>query len=165
MGWSKKVKPQEGDLIRVRRKVGYCHYGIALSENEVIHYAGPVDDEVLNAENIKIRRAPISIFIKEDEIEVKTPFDSPFTRNEVVSRAKEYVNSSQFRGQNYDFLMNNCEHFARYCYYGNPQSVQVGRALSGLLMRTIAFSQSLKKDKTKSTSNIVDVDCVDKEDK
>ena len=34
----KVEKPEKGDLIRVRRKSGYFHFGIATGEDSIIHF-------------------------------------------------------------------------------------------------------------------------------
>lgn len=120
----------KGDLLRVKRKARYYHFGIAVDENTVIHFSGTVSDSVSNYKDVMIRKAPLSLFIKDDVLEVMSPYDSPFERDEVVRRAEAYVDNPQFKGHHYNLVINNCEHFARYIYYGKCQSKQVNNALS-----------------------------------
>ena len=60
-----------------------------------------------------------------DKLEIEMPYSSPYDRDDVVKRAKNYANSHSFRGKPYHFINNNCEHFARYCYEGRIESRQV----------------------------------------
>lgn len=157
--WLKNISPRKGDLIRVRRKAGYFHFGIALSDKEVIHYSGLLGDDVSNPENIKIRYASIETFVRDDVLEVLSEWLSPFNAEEVVNRAKNYVESAYFRGKTYNFVTNNCEHFARYCYYGEAESRQVLDTITGVAIATgVAVSAATVKivktikDKNKSNS-------------
>lgn len=155
--WVKGKKPQQGDLIRVRRSAGYCHFGIAISEKEVIHFSGLQGDDVTNPENIRIRKAPIKMFYRDDELEVLDEWKSPFNSFEVVKRAKAYLDSAHFRGKYYNFVTNNCEHFARYVYYGDACSEQVrngitvAAALTGAVVAATALSiKKAAEDKKKN---------------
>ena len=95
----------------------------------------------------------IDLFIKEDELEVLQGWHSPFTAKEVVDRAKGYLDSSLFRGKQYNFFTNNCEHFARYAYFGDATSDQVTNGLAAAAVlagavvtgTTIAVSSAIKK--------------------
>lgn len=126
--WKKNITPQPGDLIKVRRSAGYCHFGIAISSKEVIHFSGLQGDDITNPENIKIRKAPLKMFYRDDELEVLADWLSPFTAKEVIKRASAYLDSSYFRGKYYNFVTNNCEHFARFIYFGDASSKQVNNA-------------------------------------
>lgn len=137
--WIKNSKPQTGDILKVRRKAGYCHFGIAVSSKEVIHFTGLQGDDITNPDNIKIRKTGLSMFVREDELEILDSWSSPFTAKEVVKRAKTYLESSYFKGKQYNFLTNNCEHFARFCYYGDPECTQVKTGIATAAVLTGAF--------------------------
>ncbi len=142
-----------GDLLRVKRKAGYYHFGIALDKNHVIHFSGTNDDSISNYKDVKIRKAPLSLFVHGDDLEVNSPFDSLFSREEIIARASEYLNSDLFNGMHYNLMNNNCEHFARYCYYGKSTSKQVKTAVSiaagaaALISSSIAIGISKGKKK------------------
>ena len=119
---------ERGDIIRVKRSKGYYHFGIAVDENTVIHFTALTDDMTSNKKEMKILETSLERFLRGGQLEVQTPYDSRFTRDEVVEKAKRWVNCSQFRGKYYNLTTNNCEHFARYCYYGSHRSNQVIQA-------------------------------------
>lgn len=126
MGFKKSNKFDAGDLLRTRRVAGYYHYGIASSDKTVIHYSGIEGDNVLNPENIKVIETSIDDFLRGDFLEVLIPFKTKLTREEIVKRARNCLGNSKFNGKYYNLASNNCEHFARYCYYGKRTSNQVG---------------------------------------
>ncbi len=130
MSFIKTNEVIKGDLLRTKRKAGYYHYGIAIDSENVIHFSGTNDDSVSNYKDVKIRKASLLLFLKDDSLEVMSPYDSPFSRDEVVKRAYSFLNNSEFNGHHYNLVINNCEHFARYVYYGKSQSKQVNNALS-----------------------------------
>lgn len=147
-----------GDLLRVKRKAGYFHYGIALDEDHVIHFSGTNDDSISNYKDVKIRKASLSLFLRGDTLEVNTPFDSPFSREEIISRAKAYLNKDKFNNAYYNLVTNNCEHFARYAYYGISTSKQVKTvagvvtALTGSIVAGSTFAVALSKSKKKKNN-------------
>ena len=125
MSFQKVSKPLKVDIVRVHRKEHYYHFGIAVDENTVIHFTALTDDMTSNKKEMKILETSLERFLRGGQLEVQTPYDSRFTRDEVVEKAKRWVNCSQFRGKYYNLTTNNCEHFARYCYYGSHKSNQV----------------------------------------
>lgn len=160
MSFKKELKPVKGDLLRVKRKQGYYHYGIALNEDEVIHFSGMNDDSITNYKDVKIRRAPLDLFLRGGELEVESPFNSSFTREEVIDRALSYLDNNIFEGKTYNLISNNCEHFARFIYYGKSKSKQVDNALNiaitslttlgvGIATATAVVKSKKKKDTNK----------------
>ena len=143
-----------GDLLRVKRSRGYYHYGIALDNENVIHFSGTNDDSISNYKDVRIRKASLSLFLRGDELEVNIPFDSPFSREEIISRALKFLDSDKFNGSYYNLVNNNCEHFARYAYYGTIKSTQVNKVKSivsvagaALVASSIAIGISKSKKK------------------
>ena len=130
MGFIKANHPQVGDLLRVKRKQGYYHYAIAINEGEVVHFSGTNDDSITNYKDVKIRKASLDLFLRGGKLEIESPFNSVFTREEVKDRALSYIDNNLFEGKGYNLVNNNCEHFARYIYYGKSKSHQVDNALN-----------------------------------
>ena len=125
MAFLKILTPTKGDLLRVHRKEGYYHFGIAVSSDRVIHFTAESSDLSNNKKDFLIIETSLQRFLLNDELEIEEPYSSKFDRDEVVERAKNYANSNLFRKKYYNFVSNNCEHFARYCYDGSAQSEQV----------------------------------------
>ena len=134
MSFELNVKPIKGDLIRVKRKLGYYHYGIYIGHNKVIHYSAPEDDSIFDNRNIEIRKGDLKEnFLRGDTLEVNIPYSSFYYRFIVCRRAKKLLGVHKFRDQDYDLLKNNCEHFANYCYFGEAVSAQSDYASQGLM--------------------------------
>ena len=128
MSFQRVNKPLRGDIVRVHRKEHYYHYGIALDENTVVHFTALKDDMTSNKKDMKILETSLDRFLLGGQLEVQVPFDSCYSRDQVAEKAKRWVNCVQFRGKYYNLVTNNCEHFARYCYYGSHKSNQVIQA-------------------------------------
>ena len=134
MSFELNVKPIKGDLIRVKRKLGYYHYGIYIGHNQVIHYSAPEDDSIFDNRNIEIRKGDLKEnFLRGDTLEVNIPYSSFYYRFIVCRRAKKLLGVHKFRDVDYDLLKNNCEHFANYCYFGEAVSAQSDYASQGLM--------------------------------
>lgn len=116
---------ERGDIIRVKRSKGYYHFGIASSNNTVIHFTGDNNDSILDSKGVKVRETSLERFLRKDDLEVMFPYDSDFPRDIVVARARDFVGQEEVLGGKYNLVSNNCEHFARYCYYDEHQSKQV----------------------------------------
>lgn len=154
MAFKKNIDILPGDLLRVKRSRGYYHYGIALDNENVIHFSGTNDDSISNYKDVKIRKAKLSLFLRGDELEVNIPFDSPFSREEIISRASKYLDSDKFNGSYYNLVNNNCEHFARYAYYGIIKSTQVNKiksvvSVAGAALAASSIAVGISKNKNK----------------
>lgn len=157
MAFLKILTPTKGDLLRVHRKEGYYHFGIAVSSDRVIHFTAESSDLSNNKKDFLIIETSLQRFLLNDELEIEEPYSSKFDRDEVVERAKNYANSRLFRGKYYNFISNNCEHFARYCYDGKAESEQVvagttivvaaGTLVAGAVAAAIASKKRVKKIK------------------
>lgn len=158
MSFKKVDRPLKGDLLRVHRQLGYYHFGVAVSEDRVIHFSAPEQD-ITDKTKMRIIETPLKDFLKGDELEVWQPYDSSFSREEVVKRAKKHVNSNRFRNKYYNVVTNNCEHFARYCYYDKNESKQVvtvtvGAAIMGAILAGAAVTGIATKKAKKNSANI-----------
>lgn len=120
----KVEKPETGDLIRVRRKAGYFHFGIVTGENSVVHFSD-IDGDLKSGGGILIRETTLEIFAKNRAFEVENHSKSPFSQEEIVDRARSFIGASTFRDKTYNLLTNNCEHFARYIFEGVAKSSQI----------------------------------------
>lgn len=160
MVFIKQTTPTAGDLLRVHRKAGYYHFGVAVAPDRVVHFTAEKSDLSNDAKEFKIIETSLERFILGDELEIEQPYSSPFDRDYVVKRAKNYANSHCFRGKPYNFVSNNCEHFARYCYNGNAFCDQVrtgalvvaaaGATIVALAAKKIASNKRKKiEDKSK----------------
>ena len=103
-----------GDHICVKRFL-YCHHGIDCGDGSVIHYTG----NPWQRKNALITRDSLENFAKGAPLRIVTYTPQP-AEDEVLQRAEERLNETR-----YSLLFNNCEHFARYCMTGLPESKQV----------------------------------------
>ena len=117
--------PRRGDHIRVRRLDGlYCHHGIYVSDDEVIHFTGEDDDSVLDWSKAKVISTSLERFLRGGEVEVKEYNDEEIADLYPVDGIVNYARSCLGDG-GYDLIFNNCEHFANACTLGKYRSRQV----------------------------------------
>lgn len=118
IAWVEKT-PVYGDLIRTKVRF-YYHYGIFVSEQQVIQFGLP-DDPMRPAEQIQVLSSDIDAFLQGGEVEVAVPDGA--TRRQMRD-ADEIVRIALSRmGEGgYDILHNNCEHFVNDCAFGKPSS-------------------------------------------
>ncbi len=118
MQWMAKT-PVFGDLIRTKVSF-YHHYGIFVSEEEVIQFGLP-DDPMRAADQIKVLTSDIAAFLQGGDIEVAQPDaherKTMRTPEEIVALARQRLGEG-----GYDILHNNCEHFVNDCAFGTPTS-------------------------------------------
>lgn len=140
-GFLKSNKPETGSLLRIRRKYGYYHYGIYIGNDQVIHFSGDNSDSVNNSHLVSIRQDHLNNFIRGDNLEYLPPIYSPFKTKEIISRAEQFKGSKTFFDNPYNFVTNNCEHFARYIFYGKKDCTQV-KTLARILAIATALGAS-----------------------
>lgn len=118
MNWESKT-PRPADIIRTRVKF-YYHYGIFISEDEVIQFGLP-DDPGRPAEEIKVIATDVYTFLMGGEIETAAPDAEEKKR---LRSASEIIKTARSRiGEGgYDILHNNCEHFVNACVFGESKS-------------------------------------------
>ena len=118
MQWVAKT-PVFGDLIRTKVQF-YHHYGIFVSEQEVIQFGLP-DDPFRSADQIRVLSSDIAAFLQGGDVEVAQPEGAECkalrSRKEIVSIARSRLGEG-----GYDILHNNCEHFVNDCAFGTPSS-------------------------------------------
>lgn len=121
MQWTEKT-PAYGDIIRTKVRF-YYHYGIFVSEDEVIQFGLP-DDPGRPAEQVKVLTSDIGTFLNGGELEVGVPERSE--RKQMRSPKQAVAIARQRLGEGgYDLLHNNCEHFVNDCVFGQPHSTFV----------------------------------------
>jgi len=107
-----------GDHIRVRRR-GYWHHGIDCGDGTVIHY----DGELFRVSEAAVRRVAYEAFAKGGKVR-RVKDTGAYDPDTILSRAESRIGEC-----GYSALLNNCEHFARWCVNGVKESRQVERVL------------------------------------
>lgn len=129
--WSSK-NPQRGDHIRVCRGV-YHHHGIFISAVEVIHFTGDDDDSVLDWSKAHVIKSDLQKFLRGGTVEVKEYNDAELDDLYPVEGIVSYARACLGDG-GYNFIFNNCEHFANACTLGKHRSRQVENFFGGNVM-------------------------------
>ncbi len=122
MKWA-PAECRRGDMIRIRLGSFY-HYGVFVSEDEVIQFGYPPLPE-FKEKNEKITVVSVSI----DEFACGKIVETPtLDRRERKKRrpVEETVSFARSRlGEGgYNIIHNNCEHFANECVFGERRSEQ-----------------------------------------
>lgn len=111
--------PKPSQIIRTKVKF-YYHYGIFISDNEVIQFGLP-NDPGKPANEIKVLSTDIYTFLCGGDIEVAKPDNEERklmrSSNEIIKTARSRIGEG-----GYDILHNNCEHFVNSCVYGKKSS-------------------------------------------
>lgn len=104
-----------GDHLEASRS-GYHHDGIDLGDGRVVHYAA---DEDGAKDTARVRITSLEEFAGDGVVTVR-PYARGHDPERTVARALSRVGESR-----YNLLVNNCEHFARWCVTGSHRSEQV----------------------------------------
>jgi len=118
MRWVERT-PVYGDMIRTKVSF-YYHYGIFVSEDQVIQFGLP-DDPMRAAEDIKVLSSDIRAFLHSGEVEVAEPDSQERKKMRSADRIVQIAQSRLGEG-GYDILHNNCEHFVNDCVFGQHTS-------------------------------------------
>lgn len=124
MIWQEKM-PVYGDMIRTKVQF-YYHYGIFVSESQVIQFGLP-NDPMRPAEEIRVLISDMDTFLQSGDLEV-AQMDAQerkqmFPPEQIVQRAMQRLGQG-----GYHILHNNCEHFVNECVFGKPSSTFIQRA-------------------------------------
>ena len=111
--WVSK-EPCFGDIVRVKVSF-YYHYGIFVSESEVIQFGLP-DNVTQRAEDVRVLATDVGTFLNGGDIEVGIT-KTRHSPQKTVELARSRIGEA-----GYDILHNNCEHFATECALGKSQS-------------------------------------------
>ena len=111
-----------GDMIRVKCGSVF-HYGIYVNDDEIIEFGYPPTLRDKDKENIVVNIIDIDAFSNGNFIEVgicdKKELKKKFDTNKIIENARSRIGEG-----GYDFISNNCEHFAYECYFGIRYSSQ-----------------------------------------
>lgn len=113
---------ERGDMVRVR--IGSIwHYGVYVSDDEVIQFGFPPREGAVSQETITVCATDMDGFSGGSIVEkAKLSIGERLRRNppeKTVAIARSRIGES-----GYDLLHNNCEHFAFECVFGEKRSVQ-----------------------------------------
>ena len=127
---------QAGDMVRVRLGSVY-HYGIFVSEDEVIQFGLPPTAENRAAEGeVKVLATDIDVFACGCIVETACLDRSEQRRrippSETVARARARLGEG-----GYNLIHNNCEHFVNECVFGESRCTQEEDVRSRWLNRPI----------------------------
>lgn len=118
MEWTVDL-PKSGQIVRTKVSF-YYHYGIFVSEDEIIQFGFP-DDVGKPADQIKVLTTDIYTFLKggilESGVPTKDELKKMCTPSEIIKTARSRIGEG-----GYDILHNNCEHFVNECAFGQSRS-------------------------------------------
>ena len=136
MKW-KFEAPEAGDIVRVALGQIY-HYGIYVSDGEVIQFGLPPVLRPADAEDVAVLSTDIGTFLCGKFLEVgKLGFAErrrARSRQEIVACARSKIGE-----KGYHILYNNCEHFVNECVFGEGRSAQVEQIRSAV--RALPFAE------------------------
>jgi len=147
--------PQKGDIVGIKR-LGYEHYGIYTEKNTIIHYTSTksdisLDNEIMETDFDTFKKGNEKYFIFDIEkfFELKNknfalnielnPIKNIiktigklknrndfilYSPQETVERARSRLEENE-----YNLVINNCEHFAFWCKTGISESYQINNIL------------------------------------
>jgi hypothetical protein len=119
--WTDKVI-SKNELIAgshlISNRGAYWHHGIYIGGSKIIHYAGLSNK--LNKGGIE--ETTIDAFINGSDLQERRHKKPKYTASQVVERAKNFLTQDS---DEYNIVLNNCEHFAHYCVSGVKSSAQV----------------------------------------
>lgn len=119
MKW-KMQEARPGDIVRVALRGGIYHFGIFVSEDEVIQFGLPPTPN-RRSEDVEVLSSHVSDFLVGGFLEVGCPEGKEARRRkspkETVAMARSRIGE-----KGYDILHNNCEHFANECFFGEKFS-------------------------------------------
>ena len=137
-----------GDVLGIKRPLGYEHFAVYAGDRRVIHFAAENGD----FGNPYIHEAPMSDFLDGQEdffvldfscAHLDTSFETKslpndalpriYSAEETLERARSVTGLNEHGfNTSYDLVLNNCEHFAIWCKTGQIRSYQVNRFLKGI---------------------------------
>jgi len=103
----------------IARIVYYRHYGVQISDKEIIHFYCP---SILKLKMGRVEKISTDKFIGLNGIlEYESVENHEINREDTVRRAEKYLNTD-FGG--YKINSNNCEHFSNWCVTGEKITKQ-----------------------------------------
>ncbi len=114
------IEAKPGDIVGIDsnfQAYPYCHYGIYIGDNKVIHYSSN-GGSIQNAE-IRVGDMDAS-FPKGKYFVLDFSGSANYSADDIIKRAQ-----SRLGEKSYDLINNNCEHFAVWCKTNNSESYQI----------------------------------------
>lgn len=154
--WQSECK--YGDMIRVSFG-NFYHYGIFVSDDEIIQFGLPPTEGLLNRkfDEISVCVTDIDTFSMGKIVEVasieKGDKLKRLSPSKTVSRAQSRIGE-----KGYDILHNNCEHFARYCYLGEKGCEVTEQAIASWKKKSKCYIYFSKIPQNASISQITPVE-------
>jgi hypothetical protein len=114
-------EPKPGDVIWANRFFKgrpYNHCGIYEGAGQVIHFAAPEGSEI-SQENAVVHRTSLDHFADGCPVKI-IEYPEGYSTEETLRRARSRIGE-----KGYNFLTNNCDHFATDCKTGEHHSLQV----------------------------------------
>ncbi|KAH3868354.1 phospholipase A and acyltransferase 2-like [Dreissena polymorpha] len=150
---------EEGDLVEFNRGL-YSHWAVYKGSSDVIHLAG-IGNEGVNANSSSVfticgqrfNKAVVRVDdfwkVAGDSKAYKKSCNTRFSPQKILKRAMDKIGEI-----GYNLLRSNCEHFAKYCRYGEEKSEQVekvvkvaGAAAVGIGVGALYYGMLKKKKK------------------
>lgn len=113
-------EPKPGDIIRVKIKF-YHHYGLYISDNEIIAFGMPDNTGTPN-EDIAVISTDIKTFLYGGNLECASLSLSEKLKRKKTDEIIDYARS-QLGKTGYRVLENNCAHFVLRCVFKNPENI------------------------------------------
>jgi hypothetical protein len=131
----KNNSPCFGDIVFVNRGL-YKHYGVYVNNDRIINFA-PKKGFEISPKDAYIMETTLKDFLKGGELKIDTLSPAKYSPEDTVKRAISCVGTN--KGE-YNLVFHNCEHFARWCKSGIPESRQVQNAVKGLVAAATAIA-------------------------
>ncbi|MCH5351728.1 MAG: lecithin retinol acyltransferase family protein [Clostridiales bacterium] len=131
-------RPNCGDIIRIELSPGLYHYGIYVSDDEVIAFGlPPIGGFTVPSEEIKVISTDIDAFFCGRFVEVAKLGFLEKLKARKPSAIVSYARSRLGDG-GYNILKNNCEHFVYECVFGVKKSLSADAAAGAVKSMTPA---------------------------
>lgn len=122
--WTLK-KPKYGDIIRVEINKDYHHYGIYVTDDEIIQY-GMLEDVFQEASSVSVVSSTIDEFRKKKFVEVREySLKEKLTKNKPDKVVK--LAESRLGEKKYSLYENNCSHFVNECVFNKHISDETNK--------------------------------------
>ena len=105
---------KKGDHLKVDKGF-YSHHGLYIGSNKVIHYTGFANG--MSSGPVKI--TTVDDFSFGSEIQIVEHTNEKYSVDKAIQRAKSRIGE-----QDYNLILNNCEHFVNWCLEGDHFSYQ-----------------------------------------
>ncbi|XP_062282182.1 phospholipase A and acyltransferase 4-like [Scomber scombrus] len=126
-GADQAKEPKPGDLIEIDR-VLYKHWAVYIGDGYVVHLSGPDGSGGAltssgGSVRARITKDKLSTVVNGSDYKVNNLHDHKWKHRpteEIVKEALSHLNENV----DYSVWKCNCEHFATWCRYGEPKSLQ-----------------------------------------